>query len=313
MVTISQVTGQDFEFSQFYANKLYLAPSFAGATQQNRFITDYRNQWPGLPQGYTTYSVSYDHNLSNFASGLGLIILDDEAGGVNLSTVELGLLYAYDFKLNDTYHLRPGIGFDIIQKSIDYSKAVWIDQLYDPGSATTFVTPTKNSTMGFDASTSGLLYNDKVWLGLTFDHLLQPNLTLWGENNRSPLKETLFGGITILRTGRLLKPVDETVSIAGMFTNQGSNRQLDVGIYWAQSPLTLGFWYRGLPPFNSNIGDALIFLVGIKIMHFSCGYSYDFTISNLITHGAGAHEFSLTYEFFHAKKKKLQAVPCPEF
>src|SRR5208282_600262 len=126
-------------------------------------------------------------------------------------------------------------------------------------------------------------------------------------------EETVYGGITILRTGRLLKPIDETVSIAGMFTNEGSNRQLDVGLYWAQSPLTFGVWYRGLPHFNSDRGDALVFLVGIKMMHFACGYSYDFTISNLITHSAGAHEVSVTWDFFTIKRKKLEAVPCPEF
>lgn len=309
----ARVTGQDYEFSQFYANKLYLAPSFAGATQQNRFITDYRDQWPGLPKGFITYSASYDHCLTNFNSGLGIIILDDEAGSVDLSTLEIGFLYSYDFKLNESYHLRPGLGFDVLQKSIDYSKAIWIDQVYDPSSGTTFQTPSKSNDLGVDASTSAILYSENVWLGLTVDHLLQPNLSLWGEDDRSPLKTTLYGGVTLYRTGRLLKPIDETVSIAGMFTNQGNNRQLDIGLYWAQSPLTFGLWYRGLPPLNSNRGDAFTFLVGIKVMHFSCGYSYDFTISNLVAHTAGAHEISVTYEFFTVKKKKLQAVPCPEF
>ncbi len=313
LVNCKYLTGQDFQFSQFYANKLYLAPSFAGATQQNRFISVYRDQWPGLPKAYVTYSASFDHSISNYNSGLGIIFLDDEAGSVDLSTIEVGLLYSYDFKLNEYYHLRPGIGFDFLQKSIDYSKAVSLAQIYDNTTGTTFQAPGKSSDLGFDASTSAILYSTNMWTGITVDHLLHPNLSLWGENDRSPLKWSLYGGYTILRTGRLLKPVDETVSIAGLFTNEGNNRQLDIGLYWAQSPLTFGLWYRGLPPFNSEYGDAIIFLVGIKLMHFSCGYSYDFTISNLLTHSAGAHEVTLTYEFYVLKKKKLEAVPCPEF
>jgi type IX secretion system PorP/SprF family membrane protein len=309
----AEVSAQDFEFSQFYANKLLLGPSFAGATQQNRFITDYRNQWPGLPKGFVTYCASFDHNFVNYNSGLGIILLNDEAGTVDLATLELGLMYSYDFKVTELMHIRPGIGFDVLQKSIDYSKAIWIDQVYDNTTGTLFQTPSKNNVLGFDAVTSALLYNPDVWVGLTIDHLLQPNLSLWGESDRSPVKESLYGGVTILRTGRLLKPIDETVSIAGLLTNQGNHTQLDVGLYWAQSPLTFGFWYRGLPPLNSERGDACVLLVGIKVMHFSCGYSYDFTISNLITHSAGAHELSVTWDFFTAKKKKLQAVPCPEF
>ncbi|MCF8379375.1 MAG: type IX secretion system membrane protein PorP/SprF [Bacteroidales bacterium] len=43
------VSGQDPQFTQFYANKLYLAPSFAGAVQMDRVSSSYRNQWPSLP------------------------------------------------------------------------------------------------------------------------------------------------------------------------------------------------------------------------------------------------------------------------
>ena len=38
-------------------------------------------------------------------------------------------------------------------------------------------------------------------------------------------------------------------------------------------------------------------LIGIKTSQFHIGYSYDFTISNLIGSTAGAHEISLIYEF----------------
>ncbi len=39
---------QDPEFSQFYANPLYLNPALAGANICPRAILNYRNQWPGL-------------------------------------------------------------------------------------------------------------------------------------------------------------------------------------------------------------------------------------------------------------------------
>ena len=47
---LAQANGQqDPQLTQFYSCPLYLAPSFAGATQQHRVATTYRNQWPGLP------------------------------------------------------------------------------------------------------------------------------------------------------------------------------------------------------------------------------------------------------------------------
>jgi len=49
---------QDPTFSQFYANPLYLAPSFAGATEEYRLGMNYRNQWPAVPGVFHTYSIS---------------------------------------------------------------------------------------------------------------------------------------------------------------------------------------------------------------------------------------------------------------
>jgi len=70
---------QDPQFTQFYANKLYLAPSFAGATQMDRVSTSYRNQWPSLPGVFVSYTFSYDHFFSNFHSGVGILIMRDVA------------------------------------------------------------------------------------------------------------------------------------------------------------------------------------------------------------------------------------------
>ncbi|NJK87805.1 MAG: type IX secretion system membrane protein PorP/SprF [Bacteroidales bacterium] len=43
-----RVIAQDPQFSQFYSTYLYLAPSFAGLTENNRFSLNYRNQWPEI-------------------------------------------------------------------------------------------------------------------------------------------------------------------------------------------------------------------------------------------------------------------------
>ena len=41
-----QVKGQDPEFSQFYANPIYLNPAFTGTSALPRVVVNYRNQWP---------------------------------------------------------------------------------------------------------------------------------------------------------------------------------------------------------------------------------------------------------------------------
>ncbi|MBN1159492.1 MAG: type IX secretion system membrane protein PorP/SprF, partial [Bacteroidales bacterium] len=72
-------------------------------------------------------------------------------------------------------------------------------------------------------------------------------------------------------------------------------------------------WYRGIPPFNSQRGDALIVLVGYKTQYFNIGYSYDLTVSNLIGQALGSHELSMTFKFAIPRRQKPGEVPCPEF
>lgn len=312
---IKHAYSQDFHFTQFFANKLYLAPSFAGATAQNRFIANYRNQWPGI-NGYVTYSASFDHYFSNFNSGLGTVVIRDVAGTGKLGALQVGICYSYDLNLNNILHLRPGITMSYLQRSVDYLRFTYGDQLINPDAAnpTTVETfPDKDHIGSFDASASLIFYSSKFTLGATVDHLFMPNISLMGGEDRTPMRFSVFGVVTLLRKGRLLKPIDETVSVAAIFKNQKDFRQLDIGIYWAQSPLTFGLWYRGIPIVNSDRGDSFAALIGIKRQKFSFGYSYDFTISNLINKTAGAHEISLTLEFTKSRRRKLHTIPCPEF
>lgn len=314
IVISNSLFGQDFHFTQFFANKLYLAPSFAGATAQSRVISNYRNQWPGLPKGYITYSISVDHFIANYNSGIGFLVMRDVAGSGKLGALHVGAYYSYDFDLNRVFHLRPGIGFNYLQRSIDFTKLTFSDMITDDGYQSTSEIFENNKSSSFDASTSLILYSKNLTLGFTLDHLLHPNVSLINSVDEYPMKFSAYSVITMLRKGRLLKPIDETLSLAILLKNFKDYRQLDLGLYWAQSPLTFGIWYRGIPVLNSDRGDSFAALVGLKLPNFSMGYSYDFTISNLISSTGGAHELSLAVEFNkHKKSRKMHAVPCPEF
>lgn len=307
-----QAHGQDFHFTQFYANKLYLAPSFAGATEQNRFILNYRNQWPAV-NGYVTYSASYDHYFSNFNSGLGFLVMRDIAGDGKLGPLNLGIHYSYDLAATEDIHIRPGLSLSYLQWSVDMSKLHLSSQIDHTGGSDNNLEGKEESVGAIDGTTSVIVYAKNWMVGSTVDHLLRPNKSFMGNEDRLPISYSIYGSLTLFRYGRLLKPVDETVTLASIFRGMGKNAQLDMGLYWAQIPLVLGVWYRGIPVVNSDRGDAFSILVGIKRQHFTIGYSYDFTISNLVNKTAGAHEISMAYEFAKVRRKRLHSVPCPEF
>jgi type IX secretion system PorP/SprF family membrane protein len=305
----------DPQFTQFYSAPLYLSPSFAGATQQNRIAANYRNQWPSIPGGFVTYTLSYDHYFSQYSSGLGFMFMNDYAGTGKYGNSSLNLLYSYDFIVLDQWHIRPGISFVYRTFNLDFARLKFYDQITssDPSQPTIEQAPTHDVVGHVDGGVSGLVYNSNIWAGLTFDHILKPNQSFFGDKIPTPIKYTFFGGAKLISRGRLFKPLDESISIAYLLKIQGNYKQLDLGFYWYNSPLVLGIWFRGIPFQNGQVADAVAFLVGYKDNHLTVGYSYDFTVSNLINSTGGAHEISLIFEFETKFKKKRHAIPCPQF
>ena len=49
-----EVRAQDAEFTQFYANPVFMNPAFAGSARCPRFVMQYRNQWPAMSGNYVT-------------------------------------------------------------------------------------------------------------------------------------------------------------------------------------------------------------------------------------------------------------------
>ena len=152
--------GQDPTFSQFYANALYLSPSFAGATEDYRLSINYRNQWPAVPGVFHTYSISFDKSMPNFNSGVGVLATYDVAGSGNLSTTNIGLLYSYDFNINKEWHIRPGVNFKFYYIGLDINKLIFDSQITGSGVSPSVTPPPFNKLADVDFATSALAYND---------------------------------------------------------------------------------------------------------------------------------------------------------
>jgi type IX secretion system PorP/SprF family membrane protein len=199
------------------------------------------------------------------------------------------------------------------QRSLDYDKLIFASELETGGQA-----PILGSEFGnvqaFDGTISGLLIAHNAWIGIAADHLTQPNISFTDRINRLPTKYTLFGGYRFYKVERLISTQRQSVTISGTYRHQGESDQLDLGLYWSYNPILLGVWYRDLPFIKDfSRRDAIALLVGYKYEGLSVGYSYDFTVSRLITNTGGAHEISLVYKFDIEQKKKFKPIPCPSF
>ena len=295
---------QDMQFTQFNAAPLYLNPGFTGSTIQHRFATSYRNQWTAIPGHYHNNVFSYDYNLADFNSGVGLVFAREQAGTAGLTTTEVALLYSYRFLLKKRVYIQPGLKFNYVRTGINFNKLVFNDQLYTDGSATT-ESLLLNSTSYLDLGTGALIYSDKFWGGIAINHLNQPNQSL--TNNESPLymKLSVHGGYKFDIDDGNKRSAAKYVNVAFHYKAQHKFDQLDLGVYYTQEPLVFGLWYRGIPVIKSYEGvlnnDAVAVVLGYIIpeLNLSFGYSYDATISRLLTKKAVKEKRKEAKSFLH--------------
>lgn len=302
-----QVRAQDPQFSQFYANPLYLNPALAGSKGCPRIALNTRLQWTAISGNYRTYAASYDMHVNALQGGLGVRLMYDEAGQGTINSTSLALMYSYHIKLSSKFSMRLGAEIGFMHRYLDTRHLTFgdmIDTRYG------FVYPTEEAfanadKMMFDAGAGAVIYSDMFYGGVAFHHITEPSEGFLG-NSKLPFKFTAHMGASI-PIGRNRKYAGEAfISPNILFKLQQSFYQLNVGIYAGKGPFVGGIWYR------SN--DSFIALVGFQKGIFKIGYSYDITISKLTNATAGSHEISLGFQFgCKAPRKTYKTFRCPSF
>ena len=122
---IMTTKAQDPQFTQFYANPIYLNPAFAGSQRCPRMCLNHRNQWPNLSGTYVTYSASYDQHIDAIGGGLGLLVTNDKAGQGTLTTTNVSGMYSYLLNVTREFSLKFGAQATYFQKSITLAKDVF--------------------------------------------------------------------------------------------------------------------------------------------------------------------------------------------
>ncbi|PCH92203.1 MAG: hypothetical protein COB85_08450 [Bacteroidetes bacterium] len=314
---------QDPQFSQFYSAPLYLNPAFTGNTIQGRAGANYRKQWPGVTDTYTSYTFFYDHNLSSINSGVGILLVRDKAGSAGLRYVKVGGLYSYKMAVTRKFFVNAGVRASYSNYTMDFPKLIFGDQLLrdDPNSVEIFE---KRSISYFDMAVGIIGYGSDFWFGIAVDHLTTPNYSFMGYDADLPMKYSLHGGYIIPVKKTEKGEVTRSVTIAANYKAQGEWDQFDIGAYYKLRAYMVGVWYRGIPLFKAykdgySNNDAIILSVGYKVQDYlSVGYSYDITISKLGLVSHGAHEISIIYEYSRAEykkdaKRRKFMVPCAKF
>lgn len=318
---MSTMNAQDIHYSQFYQSPMSLNPSLTGHMPAKFRINGmYRDQWPQVPVGgttYRTYMVGFDANILRTndqynSLGLGGYIMNDESGAGKLNTTEVMLSAAYhlDLQKNMKYYISAGLQAGVINKRLDAEAILFGSQIDANGE------PTLPSNEVFDNTSIfmpdfrlGLTFagfpslNTRYKIGVGLFHLLQPSETFVGVQNKLPFRVAVhadgrFGGKRFGVEPRVL------------FQTQAKAMELVPGLLFdikivEKGSLYLGGEVRLDGSVDGGIGaDAGIAVIGLRIMDWDVGVSYDFNISSLdnATNGRGGLELSLLKIFRRAYK-----------
>lgn len=316
----SGVSAQDIGFSQFYANPLYMNPAFAGSQVAPRFSLAYRHQWPGLVSAYSTVSASYDQYIDALHGGIGAIVMNDRQGDHGmLGASYFGIMYAFRFQVTKEIFINAGL-----QAGVGNTRLTWDEEflrlpdMIDPISGYVYrtgVTPPDQTSKWYADFAAGVLaYSSNWYVGVSANHLSQPNQGFYSED-RIPLKLTVNAGglINVSKEKRRTSSLGLGTPIISpnfVYQYQGGLHYFNYGVYLDWLPFLVGVWYRN----GIKNSDAFVFMVGFQTDYFKVGYSYDVTVSQLSNSTAGAHEITLGFLLpVPESQKKVKAIRCPSF
>lgn len=317
---LQSVQAQDINFSQFYANPLYLNPAFAGAKVAPRVSLVYRCQWPDLVNAYSTVAASYDQYVNPLHGGLGLYLMTDRQGDHNaLSTSTIGAMYAFNFRIYEEIRMSAAFQAGIINTSLNWDENnLRLPDMIDPITGYVFNTqasmPDNTSITREDVSAGLLVYSTAWYAGFAAQHLTQPSLGFYGEY-RLGTKFTAHAGGLINLAGEARRTSSlglgtPVISPNIVYQLQEGFSCFNYGVYLDWLPFTVGMWYRH----SLENSDAFIFQLGVQYDYLKIGYSYDVTVSKLSNNTGGAHEITLGFMLPTPNiKHKMKAVRCPSF
>lgn len=302
----NDAVAQDPQFTQFYANPLYLNPAMAGTYRCPRINMSYRNQWPDLRGDYITYSASYDQHVDALSGGLGFMIWNDQAGEGTIETTSISGIYSYEQQITRHFSIRAGFQASFFQRKLDWSKLTFGDQI---DAKYGFIYPTgetrpNDTKANVDLSAGILGFSKRYYVGFAVHHLTEPDEGWLNPAGKLPRKYTGHAGALIALQG---DPDNGSISPNILFKQQEKFRQVFLGMYLTKGPLVAGLWYRH--------EDSFILLAGLQTDVFKLGYSYDVTVSRLtVVATKGSHEVSMGLNFdCRPKKRRYRTISCPSF
>lgn len=212
----TQLSAQDNALSQFFANRIYLNPAFAGIEKGLQINASGRSQWQKADGGYKFAAFTAEWQEPGWNSGIAFHIQGSREGLSPYKTFGIGLTYAYIIPFEHS-NVHVGMQYSYNQFGLDWSRLTFSDEL-DPvfgaiyGSA---VVPGSDKVVFHDFSMGAVWrFDSKLFVnkrairryrshvGLAIQHLTSlvgqgPDASFLQSDTEIPARVTFHGGTII--------------------------------------------------------------------------------------------------------------------
>ena len=325
MLFIKTSNAQDIHFSQYYFSPLTLNPANTGNYKGDyRLFGNYRSQWKELGSAYNTFSAGGDVNMypKNINVSPGLLFLRDRSASY-LSITKILPSIAIHHKIAG-FKLHAGIQPGIVIKAIDFYEHSFPNQLnwntgeFDKDLPN--IEPNAGQRFTYFDLNAGVAASRKMGklepeIGFAAFHLNRPRESfLENKKNKLPVRSAINAGISYQLKPKIILKLHTLYGYTTKANDwvSGLNVEyiLSKDAYFTNSVFAGFMWRDG---FKRNF-DAGIITMGFNYSHYTIGFSYDITLSELKTsvNSKGAYEIALIYR---AKSTRLtkKIIPCERY
>ncbi len=330
-ISLSNVSAQDYKFSQFYNSPLNLNPALTGKINSlYRFVANYRVQYLPVqsPSPYNTLSASADFGilrdkLKGDIFGVGVVFTNDRQTAIRSNSMMASVAYNKSLGKDKNHFLGVGMQIGFLQRHLDYGNLVFASQfdsinfrfdLTRPNgeafASGKYIKPNLNIGLFW---TSNFTKSIGAYAGLSIFNIIKPKDTFFKENNERALRYNVQAGMFIdVKQICLISP-------NGMYMYQAKAQQWIAGSSFSfnlsgkkepyRTAVSAGIWYDG--------NGAVIASTGVSFTGVQVGLSYDATVKKDLAKAVksfGAFEVSIIYTGKALEKKKSYSpLLCPKF
>ena len=307
LIIESQITlmAQDPYFSQFFMNPVYMNPSYAGTMKVPRAGLQYRNQWPGMNNAYTTYFASFDTYLPKISSGIGILLYNDVQGNGLYTETSFKLIYSKEIRLSDEWLMYGSISAGAQINSLNSGKLIFadgLDPIYGQIQPTAELLPDNNNRSFPDFGTGILLFSNKYFFGISADHLTEPNQSVYSAwSNKLPRKFTAHFEVNVPYYERGHRRKYCTFNPNFIIQWQANEQNITYGVYANRKGFSLGLWNR----LTTQKSADMIVLAGFMGKQLKTAITYDVNFKGVGLRSHGSVEISISYLLKDPGKKSI--------